>query len=137
MDTRRFGNLVNGSTALGVLLARLGRARIRRGPHGLLIADGVRLPLRGAGAMTVGNVVLVPGSAGALVGALPRVLEHESRHASQWLRWGGLPFLPAYLLGAAWSLVVSGDRAAHNPFERAAGLADGGYQDVPRRRLRR
>lgn len=137
VDARRIGNLLNGSTALGVLLARIGGARLRSGPHGLLVAEGVRLPLPGAGAMTVGNVVLVPGRAADLVAALPHVLDHESRHASQWLRFGGLPFLPAYLLGAAWSLAVSGDRAAHNPFERRAGLAAGGYRDVPRRRRRR
>ncbi|MGT2426053.1 hypothetical protein [Amnibacterium kyonggiense] len=82
--------------------------------------------------MTVGNVVLVPGRLADLVAALPHVLDHESRHASQWLRWGGLPFLPAYLLGAGWSLLRTGDRAAGNPFERAAGLADGGYSEPPR-----
>ena len=42
--------------------------------------------------------------------------------------WGitGSTFLPAYLLGGAWSLLRTGDRAAGNPFERAAGLAAGG-----------
>ena len=137
MDLRRVGNLVNLSTPLGVLIATAGRARIRRGPHGLLLAEGVRLPLGLAGAMTVGNVVLTRGRFTDLVAALPRVLEHESRHASQWLRWGGLPFLPAYLLGGAWSLLRTGDRAAGNPFERRAGLADGGYRDVPKRPLLR
>lgn len=136
MHLRRIGNLLNGSTALGVLLARLGGARIRRGPHGLLLAEGLRLPFPDAGAMTVGDVVLTTGRFADLVRAFPRVLDHESRHAAQWLRFGGLPFLPVYLLGGAWSLAVSGDRAAHNPFERAAGLADGGYRDVPRRRRR-
>ena len=137
MDARQIVNIANLSTPLGVLLARLGRARIRRGPHGLLLAEGARLPLGLAGAMTIGNVVLTRGRFADLVGALPRVLEHESRHASQWLRLGGLPFLPLYLLGGAWSLLVTGDRAAGNPFERAAGLADGGYRDVPPRPLRR
>jgi len=133
MDGRRIGNLLNGSTVLGVLLARAGRARIRGGPHGLLLAEHVRLPFPDAGAVTVGDVVLTRGRFADLVRAFPRVLDHEALHATQWLRFGGLPFLPAYLLGAAWSLAVSGDRAAHNPFERAAGLADGGYRDVPRR----
>jgi hypothetical protein len=137
MDLRRVGNLVNLSTPLGVLIATVGRARLRRGPHGLLLAEEVRLPLGLAGAMTIGNVVLTRGRFADLVGALPRVLDHESRHASQWLRWGGLPFLPAYLLGGAWSLLRTGDRAAGNPFERRAGLADGGYRDVPKRPLLR
>jgi hypothetical protein len=129
---RRAGNLVNLSTPLGVLLATVGRARIRRGPHGLLLAEGCRLPLFAAGAMTVGDVVLTRGRFGDLVRHLPRVLEHESVHAVQWLRWGGLPFLPAYLLGGAWSLLRTGDRAAGNPFEVAAGLADGGYREPTR-----
>lgn len=128
MDARRIGNIVNLSTVLGLLLARLGRARVRSGPHGLLLAEGVRLPFPDAGAVTIGNVVLTTGLFADLVRALPRVLDHESRHASQWLRWGGLPFLPAYLLGVAWSLLTTRDRAAGNPFERAAGLEDGGYR---------
>ncbi len=125
---RRVGNLANLSTALGVLLATAGGARLRRGPHGLLLAEGCRLPLLTAGAMTVGDVVLTGGRFTELVHRLPRVLEHECRHADQWLRWGGLPFLPAYLLGAGWSLLRTGDRAIGNPFERAAGLEDGGYR---------
>lgn len=137
MRVRRIGNLLNLSTALGVLVARLGGARVRRGPHGLLLAEGCRLPLFGAGAMTIGDVVLTAGRFGDLVGALPRVLEHESRHATQWLRWGGLPFLAAYGLGALWSLLRTGDRGAGNPFERAAGLEDGGYREVPVRPLLR
>lgn len=126
---RRVGNLANLSTALGVVLATAGGARIRGGPHGLLLAERCRLPLLSAGAMTVGDVVLAPGRFADLVRALPLVLEHESRHADQWLRWGGLPFLPAYLLGSAWSLLTTGDRAVGNPFEVAAGLADGGYPE--------
>jgi hypothetical protein len=128
MDLRRIGNLLNLSTPLGVLLAKAGGARLRPGPHGLLIAEGFRFLPPLAGAMTVGCVVLTRRPAAELVAALPRVLEHESRHASQWLRWGGLPFLPAYLLGGAWSLLTTRDRSVGNPFERAAGLADGGYR---------
>lgn len=127
MDPRRIGNLLNLSTPLGVLLATAGRARIRGGPHGLLLAERCRMPLFGAGAMTIGNVVLTAGTFSDLVGRLPRVLEHESRHATQWLALG-LPFLPAYGLGALWSVLRTGERGAGNPFERAAGLADGGYR---------
>jgi hypothetical protein len=130
MTGRRVGNLLNLSTTLGLLLAALGGARVRRGPYGLLLAEGCRLPLFGAGAVTIGNVVLTSGRFADLVRTLPRVLEHESRHASQWLRWGGLPFLPAYGVGALWSLLRTGDPALGNPFERAAGLADGGYVPV-------
>jgi len=137
MRGRRIGNIANLSTALGLVLAALGRARVRRGPHGLLLAEDCRLPLFGAGAMTIGDVVLTSGRFADLVRALPNVLEHESRHASQWLRWGGLPFLLAYGAGGLWSLLSTGDRGAGNPFERAAGLADGGYRELPRRPLLR
>ena len=137
MRLRRAANIANLSTVLGLGLAALGRGRLRRGPHDLLLAEGCRLPAFGAGAMTIGDVVLTTGRFADLVAAIPNVLEHESRHADQWLRWGGLPFLPAYAIGALWSLVVTGDRAAGNPFERAAGLADGGYREVPRRPLLR
>jgi hypothetical protein len=34
-----------------------------------------------------------------------------------------------------WSWIRTGDRAARNVFERAAGLSDGGYLDVPLRPL--
>ncbi|MBW4040956.1 MAG: hypothetical protein HIU86_02345 [Acidobacteria bacterium] len=132
MDARRIGNLLNLSTPLGVLLATAGRARIRGGPHGLLLAERCRLPLFGAGAMTIGSVVLTGGTVGDLVGRLPRVLDHESRHATQWLALGPL-FVPAYGLGALWSLLTTGERAMGNPFERAAGLSDGGYRQVRRR----
>lgn len=134
VDTRRIGNIVNLSTVLGLLAAALGRSRVRAGPHGLLLAEHVRLPFLGAGAVTVGNVVLTAGRFAELVDAVPHVLEHESRHATQWLRWGGLPFLAAYGIATGWSLLRTGDRAARNAFERGAGLADGGYGDVPPRR---
>ena len=32
-----------------------------------------------------------------------------------------------------WSWLRTGDRAARNFFERQAGLADGGYRDLPTR----
>ncbi len=131
MDARRIGNLLNLSTPLGVLLATVGRARIRGGPHGLLLAERCRLPLFGAGAMTIGSVVLTGGTVADLVDRLPHVLDHESRHADQWLALGQL-FLPAYALGTLWSILRTGDRAAGNPFERAAGLVEGGYAAAPR-----
>jgi hypothetical protein len=38
------------------------------------------------------------------------------------------------VLAAAWSWVRTGDPASRNLFERAAGLADGGYRERPLRR---
>ena len=42
-----------------------------------------------------------------------------------------------YLLAAGWSYLRGGDIGVHNPFERLAGLADGGYPLVSPREQRR
>ena len=119
-------NLANGSTAAGMLVAAAGRARLSRGPDGLLIGAGYRLPLPAAPAFTVGNVVLTRTDAPTLAAA-GRLLAHEARHATQYACCGGLPMIPAYLLAAAWSWALTGDYGSRNVFEYRAGLADGGY----------
>ncbi|MFP5316410.1 MAG: hypothetical protein ACLGHS_13675, partial [Actinomycetes bacterium] len=43
----------------------------------------------------------------------------------------GLPFLPAYFFFAGISWLLTGDPASRNPFERSAGLKDGGYVERP------
>ena len=123
-------NLVNGSTAAGILVAVAGRARLSRGPDGLLIGAGYRLPAPVAPAFTVGNVVLTRTGAAALAAAGP-LLAHEARHATQYACCGGLPMIPAYLLAAAWSWALTADFGTRNVFERRAGLADGGYSERP------
>lgn len=129
-------NLVNGSTLLGLAAAALGRAPVQRGPRGLRIATGYRLPVPPAAAFTVGNVVLTRHEPAWLT-ERPRLLQHEERHTWQYVVLLGLPMLPAYLLAAGWSWLRGGDFAVHNPFERWAGLADGGYPTVSARaRLR-
>lgn len=142
LRVRQVGNLVNLSTPLGLLLASAGQARLRRGPDGLLLAEGYRWRFPVAGAFTIGNVVLtrrrfdwplgargpsVPG-AGAPSGSglSVRVLAHEGRHAWQWLACGPL-FLPAYGLALGWSWWRTGNTGSANLFEQLAGLADGGY----------
>jgi hypothetical protein len=45
--------------------------------------------------------------------------------------------LPLYFLAAGWSLLVGGDPAVHNAFERLAGLEDGDYPTVSARARRR
>jgi hypothetical protein len=45
--------------------------------------------------------------------------------------------LPLYLLAAGWSWLRGGDHGTHNVFERAAGLADGGYPTVSARQRQR
>jgi hypothetical protein len=123
-------NWLNGSTLLGLAVARLGGARPVRGPDGLWLAEGHRLPGPRA-AFTVGDVVLHPSHGG--LAPRPRLLEHERRHAEQYARLAGLPFLPLYGLAALVSWLLTGDRASANPFERSAGLAEGGYAARPLR----
>ncbi|MFT4108193.1 hypothetical protein [Propionicimonas sp.] len=129
---RAAGNAVNLSTAAGLVVALAGRASVRSGPEGLLIAEGYRLPLPRAGAFTVGNVVVVPH--GLLAGVevrQPGTLAHEAVHSWQYFWCAGLPFLPLYGLASAWSWLRRGDPASGNGFERGAGLARGGYTERP------
>jgi hypothetical protein len=129
-QARQAVNLLNGSTAAGILVAAAGRARLSRAPAGLLIGAGYRLPVPVAPAFTVGNVVLTRMDADALSAVEP-LLRHEARHATQYACCGGLPMIPAYLLAAAWSWALTGDFGTRNVFERRAGLADGGYSERP------
>jgi hypothetical protein len=127
-------NLLNLSTLLGIVVGVVGRVRFRRGPRGLLLGHGYRLPVPAASAFTVGDVVLTRHGQ-ELFDERPRLLAHEERHAWQYAASLGLPFLPLYLLAAAWSWLRTGHPAVGNPFERLAGLADGGYPTVtPARR---
>jgi hypothetical protein len=123
---RRAVNAVNGSTALGCLVAAAGRARIARGPRGLLLATGYRLPLPAAGAFTIGDVVTTRHDRTWLEDR-PALLRHEERHTWQYAACLGLPMVPLYLVAAGWSWLRSGNPGSRNPFERLAGLADGGY----------
>lgn len=129
---RATANMLNGSTLAGLAIAHLGRTTVSRGPDGLWYAEGYALPFPVAGAFTVGNVILTPRSI-AEIG--DRVVAHEERHTWQYVVCGTL-FMPLYIAAMGWSWVRTGDRAARNVFERSAGLADGGYQDVRIRQWR-
>ena len=129
-------NVVNGSTLLGLGVAVAGRARLGRGPRGLVLATSYRWSLPHAAAFTVGNVVLTRHDAGWLA-ERPRLLRHEERHSWQYVATLGLPLLPLYGVAAAWSWMRGGDHATHNVFETAAGLEDGGYPVLSRRQRRR
>jgi hypothetical protein len=129
---RAMANLVNFSTLAGIAIARVGRARVSSGPRGLWYAEGYTLPFPVAGAFTVGNVIITPRTI-AEIGE-PAVT-HEERHTWQYTVCG-TAFMPLYLTAMCWSWIRTGDRAAQNIFERAAGLKDGGYVDVPARPLR-
>ncbi|MBP2707677.1 hypothetical protein JOL79_28230 [Microbispora sp. RL4-1S] len=121
---RQVVNYVNLSTPLGLLIARIGRATTRRGERGLVYAHGYRIPFPVAGAFTVGNVILTKHPDGYLTGPL---LDHESRHATQYAACVGLPMLVLYVAASGLSLLVCGHPASWNVFERLAGLDDGGY----------
>ncbi|NHN57438.1 hypothetical protein G9U51_16850 [Calidifontibacter sp. DB0510] len=120
-------NWLNGSTALGLLIARAGGARVRRGPRRLWLASGYRLGFPVASAFTVGNVVLTAGDWQQLERDRPLLLVHEEQHSWQYVWCLGLPFLPLYAAAAAWSKIVTGDLFSRNGFERRAGFAIGGY----------
>lgn len=121
---RRTLNYLNLSTPFGLLLVRLGGARRTAGPDGLILAYGYRIPFPVAGAFTVGNVVLTRSGEGDLTESLIR---HEGRHASQYMVCAGLPMLPLYVVAVAVSVLVCGDTASWNVFERLANLEDGNY----------
>jgi hypothetical protein len=127
---RRAVNWVNLATPLGLAVARLGRARISRGPYGLLIATGYRWrvpPVRGR-AIAIGDVILLGLDENALA-RQPNLLAHEARHSAQYACWlGPIGFLPAYALASLWSWLRTGNPALANYFEVKAGLEDGGYR---------
>jgi hypothetical protein len=122
-------NLLNGSTLAGLAVARLGRARLGRCPDGLLVGAGYQLPVPAAPAFTLGNVIITRRPSLDVDSNLYR---HEARHATQYAWCGGLLMLPLYFTAAGASWLLSGDFGTWNPFERAAGLTDGGYTPRPR-----
>lgn len=128
-------NLVNLSTPFGLLVALLGGCRLNRLPRGLVLATGYRYAVPRAVAFTVGNVVLSRHDADRIL-SRPALLAHEERHTWQYAALLGLPLLPLYLLAAGWSWLATGSIAAHNPFERWAGLESGGYPTVSPRQQR-
>lgn len=123
-QVRRLGNLINLSTPFGLLVARIGGARLTAGPRGLLLAEGFRPSFPYARAFTIGNVLLHRDRWDT---APEPLLEHEEAHTWQWFYCLGLPFLLAYSACLGWSMLRTGDRALGNFFERQAGLESGGY----------
>ncbi|WP_238148904.1 hypothetical protein [Serinicoccus sediminis] len=130
---RHLLNWVNLSTPLGLTVAALGGARVRRGPSRCYLADHYRWSFPVAGAFTIGDVVISRHDLDRLAALRPGLLDHELTHSRQWAACLGLPFLPLYLASMGWSWLRTGDRAARSVFERHAGLERGGYRDVPTR----
>lgn len=134
---RNVGNIANLSTPLGLILALVCRARLRR-RRGLIVADSAHLGFIPAGAITVGSVVLIPRlTLEELEQRIPTVMAHEEEHAWQWAACLGLPFIPLYFAATIWSWLRTGDRASANFFEQQAGLERGGYRIRPVQRRRR
>jgi hypothetical protein len=125
--------VANGTTGAGILIALSGRARLKRGRDGVLIAEGYQRLMPGATCFTVGSVVITRRTAEWLLAEERRdLLGHESRHAGQYAVLGPL-FWPAYWVACGWSYALTGSYGARNAFERHAGLAAGGYADRPLR----
>jgi hypothetical protein len=131
---RRYLNLINLSTPVGLAVAKAAGCPLQQGPHGLLVAQDYTWPAPKASAFTLGNVVLLRPTAAHLA-ANPVLMGHEARHSTQYACLG-LPFLPLYGAAALWSLLRTGDPASRNIFERWAGLREGGYSERPLRRRR-
>jgi hypothetical protein len=129
---RMAANLLNGSTAAGVLVAAAGRARLARAGDGLVVALGYRLPVPPAPAFCLGNVIVTRLDAEGVAGA-GSLLTHEARHATQFACCGGVVILPLYFLAAGLSWLLTGDFSSRNIFEQRAGLAEGGYAERPLR----
>jgi hypothetical protein len=125
-------NYLNLSTPLGLLIALIGARRVGRGPRGLLVARGYRLPIPPAPAFTVGNVILLRLDDG--LERRPTLLEHEERHTTQYAWSLGPIMIVLYVLASGVSWLLCGCPACYNPYERLAGLGDGGYDPHELRR---
>lgn len=123
-------NWINLSTPLGLLVARVGGATVVRGGRGTWLASDYRYRFPGAGAFTVGNVILSRHDVD-WVRDRPALLRHEDRHCTQYAFVLGPVMVPLYWLAAAVSYLLAGDHSSYNPFERLAGLAEGGYRRGP------
>jgi len=126
---RQAANLANGTTLLGLAVARAAGTAVSKGPRGLVIASSYRWRIPYAGAFTLGSVVICRIRTEELT-SNPALLGHEEKHCSQYAYCLGLPFLPLYFLAAGWSQLRTGNPASENFFERQAGLAAGGYIDI-------
>jgi hypothetical protein len=124
---------INGTTLAGLVLAAAGRTTRVRGPGGVIVAGGYRLPVPKQKCFTVGSVILTRRPAEWLLHPdRADLLGHEMRHAAQYAALGPL-FWPAYWAMCGYSYLLSGSYGGRNAFERRAGLRAGGYREVPLR----
>lgn len=100
------------------------------------MCTGYRLGFPAAGAFTIGSVILTRHDLDWLSGR-PLLLRHEDRHCTQYALLVGPAMLPLYGLSVGLSFLIAGDHSSYNPFERLAGLDDGGYPRPSTRLSRR
>ena len=123
----------NGTTLVGLGIALLTGARIRRGRGGILIAEGYGRRVPPATCFTIGSVIITRRTAEWLLDEdRADLLAHESRHAGQYAVLGPL-FWPAYWAACGYSWTMTGTYGTRNAFERHAGLEHGGYRAAPLR----
>ena len=131
---RLVGNVLNLTTPSGLVVALIGDAKIRRGPRGLFLCEGYRLKFP-AGAFTIGNVITTGSTWEQQLRQYPELLRHEEQHSWQYLTASACrttrrtsPVWPGPCCGRA--------TAPPGTFERQAGLAIGGYRELPTRPVR-
>ena len=129
-------NWLNLSTALGLLVAWIGGATRRRRGRGTYVCTGYRFGFPVAGAFTVGSVITTRHDLDWVLDH-PLLLVHEDRHCTQYAFLLGPVMLLLYLLSVGFSYLLAGDHSSYNPFERLAGLSDGGYPPATLRHQRR
>lgn len=130
---RPLATWVNGTTLAGLMLSAVARTTRVRGPGGVIVAGGYRLRLPKQSCFTVGSVILTRKPAEWLLHPdRADLLGHETRHIGQYALLGPL-FWPAYWACCGWSYALTGSYGCRNVFERRAGLAAGGYREVPLR----
>ncbi len=100
------------------------------------MCGGYRFGFPVAGAFTVGSVIISKHDHDWLE-ARPRLLQHEDRHCTQYAFLIGPLMLPFYFASVGISYLLAGDHSSYNPFERLAGLDDGGYPPPTTRLARR
>ncbi len=113
--TRATANLLNGSTGAGLVVAAVtGASQCSLGKESrIIVCGGASRDSFGPGAaLTLGNVT-VTGDSQARYLSIPRWVEHEAGHSSDWAA-GGFTFF-----GVPW--ILGGGPSCDNPHEEKQG----------------
>lgn len=130
---RRRLTWINGSTLVGLAIARAAAGKRLRTPEGVIVAGNYRLSVPKQKCFTVGAVIMTRTEPEWLLAPeRAELLAHEMRHVGQYAVLGPL-FFPAYWVACGWSYLLTRSYGARNVFERRAGLHAGGYRERPLR----